>query len=70
MPHVIVKLYSGRSEQQKARLAEDGTKAIMTTLNYGEDSVSAGIEHVEPRDWAETVLKPGILAKSETSSPL
>lgn len=66
MPHVIVKLYSGRSEQQKARLAEEVTKAVMTTLNYGEDSVSVGIEDVEPRDWAEKVFKPDILGKPET----
>jgi phenylpyruvate tautomerase PptA (4-oxalocrotonate tautomerase family) len=29
MPHVIVKLYSGRSEQQKGGIAEAVTKAIM-----------------------------------------
>jgi hypothetical protein len=29
MPHVLVKLYSGRSEQQKARLAEALSKAVM-----------------------------------------
>lgn len=66
MPHVIVKLYSGRSKQQKARLAEEVTKAVMTTLNYGEDSVSVAIEDVEPRDWAEKVFKPDILGKPET----
>jgi len=66
MPHVIVKLYSGRSEQQKARLAEAVTKAVMTTLNCGEDAVSVGIEDVEPRDWAEKVFKPDILSRSET----
>ena len=26
MPHVIVKLYSGRSEQQKAKIADEVTK--------------------------------------------
>lgn len=66
MPHVIVKLYSGRSEQQKAKLAEEVTKAIMATLKYGEESVSVGIEDVEPKDWAEKVYKPDILGKPET----
>jgi 4-oxalocrotonate tautomerase len=66
MPHVIVKLYSGRSEQHKARLAEAVSKAVTTILNYGEDSVSVEIEDVEPRDWAEKVFKPHILSKSET----
>jgi phenylpyruvate tautomerase PptA (4-oxalocrotonate tautomerase family) len=29
MPHVTVKLQSGRSEQQKAKIADAVTKAIM-----------------------------------------
>ena len=64
MPHVIVKLYSGRSEQQKQRLAEEMTKAVMTALKSGEDSISVAIEDVEPSDWAEQVYKPDILGKS------
>jgi hypothetical protein len=31
MPHVIVKLHSGRSEQQKAALAEAATRAVVDT---------------------------------------
>jgi 4-oxalocrotonate tautomerase len=66
MPHVIVKLYSGRPEQQKEKLATEVTKAIMATLKAGEESVSVAIEDVEPSDWAEKVYKPHILAKSDT----
>ena len=66
MPHVIVKLYSGKSDQQKTRLAEEISKAVMTTLKYGEESVSVGIEDIEPADWAEKVYKPDILSKPET----
>jgi 4-oxalocrotonate tautomerase len=66
MPHVIVKLYSGRSEQQKEKLAAEVTKAVMTTLNYGEESVSVAIEDVEPKDWAEKVYRPNILLRPET----
>ena len=65
MPHVIVKLRSGKSDKQKTRLAEEITKAVMTTLNYGEESVSVAIEDVEPKDWAETVYKPDILGRPE-----
>jgi 4-oxalocrotonate tautomerase len=66
MPHVIVKLWSGKSEKQKARLAEEITKAVMTTLNYGEESVSVAMEEIEPKDWTERVYKPDILGKPET----
>jgi 4-oxalocrotonate tautomerase len=61
MPHVIVKLQSGRSEQQKARVAEEVTKAVMVTANCAEPSVSVSIEDVEPGDWTEKVYKPDIL---------
>jgi 4-oxalocrotonate tautomerase len=66
MPHVIVKLYAGRSEKDKSRLADAIAKAVMSTLNYGEEAVSVGIEDVKPEHWAETVYKPDILGKSET----
>jgi len=38
MPHVIVKLWPGKSEQQKTRLAEAITKDVMEILHYGEES--------------------------------
>jgi 4-oxalocrotonate tautomerase len=66
MPHVIVKLYSGKSDQQKAALAEAVTKAVTSSLNYGEGSVSVGIEDVEAKDWADNVYRPDILGKPET----
>jgi len=66
MPHVIVKLWPGKSEQQKKKLAEEVTKAVMSTLNYGEESVSVGIEEVKPQDWTDQVYKPDILRKRET----
>jgi 4-oxalocrotonate tautomerase len=65
MPHVIVKLYSGRSDRDKSRLANEITKAVMTTLKYGPDAVSVGIEDVDPNDWTESVYKLDILAKPE-----
>jgi 4-oxalocrotonate tautomerase len=65
MPHVIVKLLSGRTEQQKAKIAEEVTKAIMTTANCAQQSVSVGIEDVESDDWVERVYKPDIVGKPE-----
>ena len=66
MPHIIVKLYSGRSDKQKAKLAEEITKAVTSTLNSGADAVSVGIEDVDPKDWTEKVYKPEILGKPAT----
>jgi 4-oxalocrotonate tautomerase len=63
MPHVIVKLWPGKSERQKQRLAEAIAKDVMTVLQYGEESVSVGFEEVAPQDWTEQVYKPDIQAK-------
>lgn len=60
MPHVIVKLHTGRSEQQKAKIAEAVTQAVMAGANCGEDAVSVSIQDIEPADWAEEVYKPDI----------
>jgi len=60
MPHVIIKLWPGKTEQQKARLAEKIVKDVMDVLDYGEESVSVAVEEVKPEDWAEMVYKPDI----------
>jgi 4-oxalocrotonate tautomerase len=65
MPHVIVKLWPGKSEQQKMRLAKAITKNVMDILNYGEESVSVAVEEVKPHEWAERVYKPDIVVNSE-----
>jgi 4-oxalocrotonate tautomerase len=66
MPHVVVKLVSGRSEQQKIRLAEEITKDVINILNSKEELVSIAFEEVEPRDWTEKVYSPDIQGKWET----
>jgi 4-oxalocrotonate tautomerase len=65
MPHVIVKLWPGKSEEQKVRLTEEIVKEVTKVLNYGEESVSVAIEEVEPQDWAEKVYQPDIVNNSE-----
>ena len=63
MPHVIVKLWPGKSEQQKVRLANAITKDVMDVLAYGEESVSVAMEEIAPQEWAELVYKPDIANK-------
>jgi 4-oxalocrotonate tautomerase len=61
MPHVIVKLYPGRSEEQKTRLAEEIVKDVITIAKCEEKSVSVAFEEVKPEEWAEKVYRPDIL---------
>ena len=58
-----MKLWPGKSDQQKARLAEKIAKDIMDVLNYGEESVSVGFEEIKSQDWKEKVYKPDIQDK-------
>ena len=63
MPHVVVKLLAGKSEEQKSQLAEEITKNVMSVLNYGEESVSVAFEEINPQGWTEQVYKPDIQNK-------
>ena len=65
MPHVIVKLWPGRSEQEKKQLADAIVKDVVTYAKCSEDSVSVAIEEIKPSDWAEKVYKPDILNKKD-----
>jgi len=65
MPHVIVKLWPGKSQKQKKHLADRIVKAVMEVLNYGEESVSVAFDEINSRDWRERVYKPDIVSQSE-----
>ena len=66
MPHVIVKLWPGKSEQQKRRLAAAITKDVASVLNYGDESVSVALEEVAPAEWGEKVYHRDIVEKAAT----
>ncbi|WP_445192220.1 tautomerase family protein [Sphingomonas sp. Tas61C01] len=66
MPHVIVKMYAGRSDADKQRLADRLTTAVADTLNYGDNAVSVAIEDVAPADWMNEVYGPDIQSSAGT----
>ena len=65
MPHVIVKLYPGRSAQQKKQLAREIVKSVVEIAVCEEKSVSVAFEEVEPDDWAENVYQSDILGNKK-----
>ncbi|HZP85766.1 MAG TPA: tautomerase family protein [Burkholderiales bacterium] len=65
MPHVIVKMYPGRSEAQKRKLAEQILEDVVATLDSSERSVSIAIEEVQPEDWLQKVYRPDIEPQME-----
>ena len=65
MPHVIIKLYPGRTEAQKKQLTEEIVKDVATIAKCEEKSISIAFEEVSPQDWAEKVYKPDILENKD-----
>lgn len=65
MPHIIIKLYPGRSEEMKRKLAEEITKTMVENAKTSEDAVSVDIVEVEKDKWQEEVYKPEIAAKMD-----
>jgi len=66
MPHVIVKMFKGRTEEMKQNMAEEITKAIVKSLNVNESSVSVAVEEFDPDEWNEAVYNPDIIDKEHT----
>jgi len=67
MPHVIVKLYPGRSEEQKTKLSAEIVKDVVAIADCDPKSVSVAFEEISKEDWAEKVYKPDILDKKTAS---
>ena len=66
MPHVIVKLYPGRSEEQKKHLADAIVNSVVSIAKCDQKSVSVAFEEIEESDWPEKVYKPDILDKNDS----
>ena len=58
MPHVIIKLYPGRSEEQKKLLAEAIARDVVSIVQCDEKSVSIAFEEIIPEQWAEKCTSP------------
>jgi 4-oxalocrotonate tautomerase len=65
MPHVIVKLYPGRTDDQKKRLADAIVRDVVEIAQCAEKSVSVAVEEIAPEDWAEKVYRPDIQGRAE-----
>jgi 4-oxalocrotonate tautomerase len=68
MPHVIVKVWPGKTAQQKTRLAGAIAKDVIEVLHDGEESVSVAFEEVTSQDWAEKGDKPDMKDTWDTRS--
>ena len=62
MPHVEVKCFPGRTEEQKKECAERITKAIVETMGCQEKSVSVAIKDIPESEWKDKVWDAQIIA--------
>lgn len=66
MPHVVVKMYPGRSEEVKQALVDAIVSAVMTHTKNTEAAVSVSIEEVPRERWTADVYEPDITGKPDT----
>jgi 4-oxalocrotonate tautomerase len=60
MPHVNLKLYKGRTEEQKKQLTKEFMKSLTSILEVDECYITVAIEDFEASDWPEAVYRPEI----------
>ncbi len=61
MPHATIKIWPGKTEEQKQLLAERITEVITETLEGKKESVSVSIIEIEPDKWGTEVYKNEII---------
>ena len=66
MPHVVVKMYPGRTREQKEKMAERITQALKETIGCEEKSISIAVEEVPSEEWNQRVYQPEIMGKADT----
>ncbi len=60
MPHVVIKMYPGTSEEQKKELVTAVTNSFINILNKPESTISVAIEEIDSAEWMNKVYEPEI----------
>ena len=60
MPHIIVKLWPGRNDEIKSKLAKRIANTVAEELKVDMGDVSVAIEEVPREEWGEKVYKAEI----------
>lgn len=61
MPHVDIKCYPGRTEEQKKNCAEKIAGVIAETLGCTTGDVSVSIKDIPKEEWNSVIVKKEIL---------
>ena len=60
MPHISVKLWPGRTEEQKRALTARIVEAVKDTMGASDDYITVAIQDVPADQWPKAVYKPEI----------
>ena len=66
MPHIVVKMYPGRTEEQKSAFTEKIVECALKELQCRKEALSVAIEEVSPEEWMDRVYTPEIEGRVET----
>ncbi len=65
MPHVIIKMYPGRSPEVKKELCDKIADIVVETVKCPPEAVSVAIYEIPPESWEKEVMEPDILPAGE-----
>ncbi|MBE7012028.1 MAG: 4-oxalocrotonate tautomerase [Ruminococcaceae bacterium] len=66
MPHIVVKMYKGRTEEQKSELAKALVETAVKVTGRGAEHFSVAVEDYDPEVWTNEVYDKEIVAKQDT----
>ncbi len=66
MPHIVVKMYQGRTDEQKEELSKALLETAVKVTGRSEEHFSVAIEDYAPENWEKDVYEPEIVGKRET----
>lgn len=58
MPHIIVKLWPGKTQEQKMELASRFKKDLIDVMEVPESAVTVAFDEVDKENWYENVHIP------------
>ncbi len=56
MPHINIKMYPGRSEEVKAKLAKHTKEFMVKELEMDEKFISVSVEEIDKEKWQSEVM--------------
>lgn len=56
MPHINIKMYPGRSEEVKAKLAKHTKEFMVKELEMDEKFISVSVEEIDKENWQSEVM--------------